>query len=281
MYMETRYFSQRMRFPIIVGGIVLALATLPRIGWAQPVMGQSNAVFINFGMPELVLDGDIFFNDINNNNGIDAEENVQVGFFVKNVGKYVANNIRVRTKVENGGGEMGLPEDVGLGNLAPNERKLVRGKITGGKNMEAGKATLLFEIIENDTLAETIRYEVNTFSESQQPKLEIIAYNFVTRKGRKIRKDSPFILNIRLKNTGGGTAKEVSFDVDYPKHILLLTFLEEYKIDELQPGETIMLSFEFQAGINYSKDKIPLRIIISDIGGVEESQELESPPIIP
>ena len=243
---------------------------------AQPITAVSNPVFINFGMPELVLDSEIFVNDPNSNNTLDANERIMISFFIKNKGNYVANRVLIKTFIPVSGSGVLVPEILDVGNLDPAQRYLVKRIIQGGPDLKSGKANLEFQLVENDSLSEVIPYSINTYSISQKPRLEIIAHEFFSLgNSRTIKPDSEFELRIRLKNTGGGVAKEVQFDVLHQKHIILYTNLDELVIDELAPEEVVEKSFKFFLGINYQDDTIPIRVKVFDINeGSGEVQEL-------
>ena len=275
----TKTFSTMNVFKIFLLTSLLLLICKPGFVLAQPVTGTSNNVSINFGMPEIEYDGEMIFNDVNNNNALDVEESVQIGFYLINSGKYVANNVRVRTVLENELIGINLPAEVNLGNIAPNQKRLVRGIFSGTSELPQGVANIKFEVIENDSLAKVIPYNLTTLGVSEQAKLEILSFGFLAQRGRTLKKDAPFILRIRVKNSGGGVAKDVKFDAIPPRHILLNSLLEDLHLDEIKPGETVELAFEFYAGINYQKEIIPIQIIITDISGNEETKVLESPPI--
>ena len=243
---------------------------------AQPITAISNPVYINFGMPELELDSEIIVNDPNNNNTLDANERFMVSFFIKNKGNYVANRVEVQTKVSDPNSGLILPETEQLGNIDPEQRQVVKRIIIGGPDLKSGVADLEFQIFENDSLAHVVTHKVKTYSISQKPRLEIIAHDFFSLGGGKsIKPGSKFELRIRLKNTGGGVAQEVKFDILHNKHILLDSDLEEMIIPELAPDEVSEKRFQFTLGINYKDTKIPIRVKVYDINeGSGELQEL-------
>ncbi len=249
---------------------------------AQPVSAVSNPVFINFGMPEIVLDGEVFFNDQNNNNTLDASERVQFSFFIKNVGKYVANRVRIRTKVGNDATGIIVPEKISLGNMAPNERKLIKRVIEGGQDLQSGTAELRFEIVENDSLSHVIPYEVKTYSISKKPRLDIISHAFLTTDDSPtIQPGSPFELKVRLKNTGGGDAQNIRFEFDVPPHILINSDLDASTIESLKPNEITETTFNFLMGVNYQNSKILIDIrVFDDNTDSGESRTFSEPVII-
>ncbi|MEM6629822.1 MAG: hypothetical protein AAF694_09115 [Bacteroidota bacterium] len=242
----------------------------------QPITAISNPVYINFGMPELALDSEIIVNDPNNNNTLDANERFMVSFFIKNKGNYVANRVEVKTKVSDPNSGLILPGNEELGNIAPEQRQVVKRVIVGGPDLKSGVAELEFQIFENDSLTEVVTHKVKTYSISRKPRLEIIAHDFFSlEEGKTIKPDSEFELRIRLKNTGGGVAQEVQFDILHNKHILLLSDLKEMMISELPPNEVVEKRFKFYLGVNYKDTKIPIRVKVFDINeGSGELQEL-------
>ena len=243
---------------------------------AQPITAISNPVYINFGMPELELDSEIIVNDPNNNNTLDANERFMVSFFIKNKGNYVANRVEVKTRVSDPNSGLILPDNEDLGNLDPEQRQVVKRIIVGGPDLKSGVAELEFQIFENDSLAHVVTHKVKTYSISQKPRLEIIAHDFFSLgNGKTIKPDSEFELRIRLKNTGGGVAQEVQFDILHNKHILLLSDLNEMIVGELAPDEVVEKRFKFYLGVNYKDTKIPIRVKVFDINeGSGELQEL-------
>jgi len=266
-------------FPVGIGLVVCFLFSEIFL-YAQPVSAKSNPVFINFGMPEIVLDGEVFFNDNNSNNSLDASERVQFSFYIKNVGKYVANRVRVRTKVGNDINGIIVPDEIPLGNMAPDESRFIKRVIQGGPDLQSGTAEMHFEIIENDSLAKVITYNVETYSIIKKPRLEIIDHGFFSldESSKTIQPDSPFELRVRLKNTGGGVAKNVRFDFGLPSHVLLNTLLKDKVIEKLDPGAVVTLSFQFYMGPNYDNNWIPIRIKVFDNNtDTGEEQTLNEP----
>ena len=254
--------------------LLLAILGEPLLG--QPITALSNPVYINFNMPELVLDSDIYINDPNNNNTLDANEKMQVSFFIANRGEYVANSVKVRTHVIDPKSGVQGTEDESLGNLAKGERRLIKRLILGGADLKSGETEVEFQILESDSIAEVITHKINTFSEARTPRLEIIAYEFFSLdKGGSIRPNTEFELRIRLKNSGGAPAKEVEFDINHQKHIVVLSDLESTMVPELEPNAVVERSFRFFMGPNYTESKIPIRIRVFDVNtGSGETHKL-------
>ena len=262
-----------MKYIVAMWGILLLLRTE---GSSQPITAVSNPVYINFNMPELVLDSEIMINDPNNNNILDANEKMQISFWIANRGRYVANRVAVKTYVTDpASGVIGSPIE-SLGNMAEGEKILIKRLLEGGPNLKSGETTVEFHIMENDSLAEIITHKVNTYSITRKPRLEIIAHDFFSLGGSKtIRPDSEFELRVRLKNTGGGIARQVRFDINHPKHILIQSDLEDMVVEELEPDAVVELSFRFFMGINYKETTIPIRVKVFDINkGSGEVQTL-------
>lgn len=247
------------------GSLILSVLLLGSLCQGQ-VTRLSNTVYINFGMPEVGLDGEVLFNDINNNNGLDANERAQITFNIKNNGKYDANNVKVRTVLNNVAEGIILPSEINLGNLGPNETKMVRCLVSADDRLVSGQAKFSFEILENEAKSTAIPFEVNTYSIISLPQLDIISFGFSSKSGNpKIVLDSDFIFTIRLKNKGGGPAKNVRFDIEAPRHIVVTTLLEDVVIESLPAGETRDIKFELYAGPNYNQPNIPIRVTVSEI----------------
>ncbi len=263
-------------FAVVSGGWIILSHLL-----AQPVSAISNPVFINFGMPDIELDGEVSFNDKNNNNTLDASERAQFSFYIKNVGKYVANRVKIRTVVGNDMSGIILPGEISLGNMAPNERKLIKRVIEGGQDLQSGVVKLRFEIIENDSLAEVVPFDVNTYSISKKPRLDIISHGFFTKEGsQSLKPDTPFELKIRLKNNGGGTAQNIRFEFKVPPHILINSNLDDKVIEKLDPNEIENITFNFYMGVNYRSSKIPIGIKVYDDNTDSGESRTFSEPVI-
>ena len=243
-------------------------------GAAQPVFQRSNEVNIDFGVPDLIQEKEIFFNDVNNNNALDAKERVAIGIPIRNIGKYLANNVRLETRVEDEVEGLILPPPKEMGNLEPGQSRIAQVVLEGDAVLASGIAHVKFDIIENEEVATTIDYDLTVLSVSEKPQLVIISPGFYT-ENNKIEVGKPFSLTFRLKNSGGGVAQNVQFQVSIPPHVLLRTNYSDLVLERMNPGQIVEIEMEFLIGPNYTKTKVPIEVKVTDINkGSGEKQSL-------
>ncbi len=240
---------------------------------AQPVVGRSNSVTIDFGYPKIEYDASPTFNDINDNNTIDVGESVLIAFNIRNKGKYVANNVTVRTLIDDRIRGLELPAPKNYGNIAPGGEKFVKLVIKSDSSLAAGIASLKFRIIENSDSAGQISYAVNTADVARKAKLRFTSHKFFTANNR-IAREKPFTLRLDLQNLGNSVARELVFDFDVPKQVLIETPLEELSLQALQPGEIKEIKIDMLVGINYFDGNVPIKVSVTEKTG--QSRDIQT-----
>ncbi|MEM6768411.1 MAG: hypothetical protein AAF824_01770 [Bacteroidota bacterium] len=262
-----------MQKQIHIIAFFIALLGIGAVAEAQPVVGRSNSVTINFGYPLIEYDASPTFNDVNDNNTIDVGESVLIAFNIRNKGKYVANNVTVQTQIDERIPGLQLPAPKNYGNIAPGGERFVKLVIKSDSTLAAGVASLKFNIIENADSAGQIYYAVNTADVARKAKLRFTSHKFFTANNR-IAREKPFTLRLDLQNLGNSVARELVFDFDVPKQVLIETPIEELSMQSLQPGEIREIKIEMLIGINYFDANVPIKISVTEKTG--QSRDIQT-----
>lgn len=211
---------------------------------------------------------------IDNNQVLEANEKIQISFYIKNEGKGDANDII--TKISNPNSINGIlfNNPSIIRNLRPNDSVQVLTTINSDINLKNGNAKILFSFEEKNGFSPEpteIDFETKEFI---KPKIKIVDYAFITENG-KINKGLPIKLKVILQNIGQGQAENVNVYFKYPQSNVLPNSNSELTFSELKPGESKEIMFEFITNKLYASNTIPIEILINEkYGSFAEDKEV-------
>jgi thioredoxin-related protein len=211
--------------------------------------------------PELSI-SDIKFNDPNNNNTIEANENVSLEFDLKNTGEGEAQNIKIQIEELNSISGLDYQKTIQLSSLASSRNKKIKIPVTGLMNISTGKANFKIKILEgNGFNADPLNFDIATKS-FIHPNLEIVDFKFFSDYG-KIEVGKIASVQFAIQNTGQGVAEDVNIKINIPKNVFA-SDEQEHRISSLNPGDIKQYDFEFFANKNYTNSSITIDAIITE-----------------
>lgn len=262
---QTTYLFGKQREPMYVestdGG------TPPNL----PANNSKNSKFISGQnvtkfLPPMVAIENVKFRDVNNNNRIDALEQIFIDFDVVNNGKGDAFNLV--SKIDITGDTIGFKietEPKALDLQAGMSKKLT---IAAKATMDLKRGKVIFRIQfseKNGFDCDPVEIAINTL-EFQKPKVKIVDYKFINQKDESagIEPGVPVSLKVIIQNIGQGPAETVNAYFVIPKLNVFMINEHNYSIGKLQPGESREITFEFVPNKRYQSNMLPIEVTLSE-----------------
>ncbi len=242
--------------------------------FAQVSSGKSQSKKITFKreqtggiheLPDLIIKEEKFI-DENENQAINANEDCFIAFKVQNIGRGVAQNVKVRVSLKNDE-NLGVTfqELFELGDMPGETENEVSIPIQGRMNTENGYVEFFIEVLESrgfDAFPLEFKIETRQFAE---PNLIVADAVFSTEDGGNIKLNYPINLKVLVQNVGEGTAKDVKVSFELPSpNCIFLGETDQFAYDFLNSGETRELDFLFTATRRFTETEIPVKVDISE-----------------
>jgi len=263
-----------MRGNIIVFGFVI----LTLYGVAQEkqiIRGKSSMQFIRAGqeriaktvkqIPDLVIREEVY-SDPNQNNLINASEESEIRFKIENLGEGTAQNVVVKVSLKNNYVTgLSFAREIPVGPIFPSESKNVTIPISGKTDLESAIAEFKIEVREEggfDAYPLEMKIETHSF---EPPDVIVADAKFSTRDGGKLELNQFINLKFAVQNIGRSQAEGIGIRCLLPNEDCVLTGeADHFSFDQLNPGESKEIDFEFVATRRYQLQDIPIRIILDE-----------------
>ncbi len=244
---------------------------------AQVTSGKSKAKKITFKgqksgnireLPDLIIKEEKFV-DENKNNFINANEDCQISFVVENIGKGVAQNVKVKSSLK-GEQSYGVTFDelIELGDIPGESSQEVIIPLQGKLNTTDGYLEFLIEVMESrgfDAYPLEIKLETRRFAE---PQIIVADAVFSTEDGGTIKLNYPINLKLLIQNVGAGEAKDVKVSFTLPNpNCVFLGENNKFTFEYLNSGQTKEVDFLFTATRRYTESEIPVEVTIAESYG--------------
>ena len=205
------------------------------------------------------------FSDASNNNRIDAEEQCNIKFRIKNSGKGIARNCEVRVRMS--GSSKGITCNiVRLPAINPEQKYNVTVPVSSDINTHNGNVTFTIEVYEPNGWG-VAPFDLTVATKAYEPPyLQVVDYNITSNSG-KIRKMEPFTLLFNLQNTKYGEAKDVKVKIRIPDNIFIMDGSAEATYSSIKSGEVKPIRVTLIANNNYAIERIPITIEIKEKHG--------------
>jgi len=241
---------------------------------SQVISGKSESKKLNLSttkisylkeLPDLVITGEQF-EDENQNNVIDANEKCQIRINVDNIGKGLAQKVKVNVSVK-GTKISGLTfnEMFDLGDIPGDSRKQVNIQITSTVNLATEMAEFVIEVREElgfDAFPLEMKIETREFESSR---IVVADAAFGTEEGGMIKLNYPITLKVIIQNVGQGDAAGVFAEFLFPNmNCVVLGETNRFEIGRLKRGESRELDFLFTATRRYEFSEIPVKIDLGE-----------------
>lgn len=207
----------------------------------------------------------ISFNDQigNENNALDADEEVEIEFELSNTGRGEGYCLVAETTLLTQLPGLEYQGKILLGNLGSQQKMKVRIPISSNLGLQSGKAD--FEII----IKEGNGFDADPFKisfatqEFRSPRVLISDYKFTTDDGNRAQLGKSISLNIAVQNRGQGDALQVNIAFKNPKNVFPAGE-NSFAFDKLKPNESKNISYEFFANKQYDNNEIPIEVTITE-----------------
>ncbi len=219
-------------------------------------------------LPDLIITEEKF-TDENKNNFINANEQCQISFKVENIGKGVAQDVKINAYLKNEGiAGVTFEDEITLGDMTGETAKEVIIPIEGKLNTQDGYAEFVIEVLEArgfDAFPLEFKIETRRFAE---PLVVIADAVFSTEDGGQIKLNYPINLKVLIQNVGAGEAKSVRINFELAgANCFPLSEYSQYDLNFMQRGETKELDFLFTASRRYEGASIPVQVTVSESYG--------------
>jgi hypothetical protein len=224
-------------------------------------------------IPKPKAPASLFFSNLSfsdkegNNKTIDANEQSQISFQLKNTGKGSAYGIIVSLNTEQTVKGISYQKEYKIDELAPNEDKQIVIPITSDFNTENAKVKFIIKTKEAngfDAPDEIIHVETAKFL---NPLVSVVDYNFSSEKGGIAKLGEVINLNFAVQNKGQGEAKNVKIVCALPASNVFAAGETEFTIPLLKPNESKVINFDFFPNRIYKQSNIPVTIDITESYG--------------
>ena len=268
------YYDSKGEIYAIQGDKDNALAMWNKILELNPEFAKrETTLFTNYirqwtSQPPLLhfADNSIQFIDNNNNNAIDAEEDVKLCFIIENRGKGDAYNCQVNLNIQ--GTITGLNyESSSIGIIEHGESIFVEIPIKANLNTENGQVTIKISVDEPMGFGtETVELTVDT-RKFVSPMLKVVDYTVTGSTGSVLEKKRPFDLQLLLQNVEQGDAESVEVTVSFPQGVFVLGGNEQENFHAISAGEAKSLEYSLIVNQNYASEEIPVEVKIRERHG--------------
>ena len=225
--------------------------------------------------PMLVLEEkSLSFEDHSNNNRIDADEQCNIVFKIKNNGKGVARNCEVRIRMS--GSTKGITcKGIRLPAINPGKNYEAKIPITSNIDIQNGQINFAIEVFEPSGWG-VAPFDLTVATKAYDPPLlQVVDYSVASNSG-KIRKMEPFTLRFNLQNTKFGDAKDVKVKLRMPENIFVMDGSSEIAYSLIKSGEVKPIQLTLAANNNYPTTNIPITIDIKEkYGKFAENKQLD------
>ncbi|MBL7139120.1 MAG: caspase family protein [Bacteroidales bacterium] len=263
-----------MKYVVITGFLIINVLS----GMAQEkqvIRGKSSMQFIRAGqeriaktvkeIPDLVIREEIY-SDPNQNNMINANEESEIRFKIENLGEGTAQKVVVKVSLKNNYVPgLSFAREIPVGPIFPSESKDVTIPISGKTDLENAIAEFKIEVREEggfDAYPLEMKIETHSF---EPPDVIVADAKFSTRDGGKLELNQFINLKFAVQNIGRSQAEGIGIRCLLPNEDCVLTGeSDHFSFDQLNPGESKEIDFEFVATRRYQLQDIPIRIIIEE-----------------
>jgi hypothetical protein len=226
----------------------------------KQVSGVSEKVYISVTkeakLPPYLEIANYTFSDANGNNKIDAGETVKISFDLVNSGEGLGAGLQLAVKDNNETNGLTFYPPEYLREIKPEESIHVEIPMEGNLNLPDGLVSLQIAVTEpNGFGTDPLEVEIETQA-FRAPLVKMVDYQVSSQSGNKIEKRRPFDVEVLVQNIGQGVAQDVSINVAVPGNVFCLSANQTEKMEKLQPGEQILISYTFVTNNDYQENTI-------------------------
>ncbi|MBU2652190.1 MAG: S46 family peptidase [Bacteroidetes bacterium] len=222
--------------------------------------------------PAQISIDDVKLIDPNENNVIDATEQVYLSLMLSNNGQGTAKQLV--TEINDNSNTYGLKyqKSISFGDLPPNQSREYRIPIESNINLSQTIAS--FSIIvreQNGFDSDPIEIKVPT-SSFKFPEIKVMDYKY---SDNLIVPGNPSYLEILIQNRGLGIAEDIQIEFELPDNVFPAGDFV-FTINEMQPNESHKIQFDFLVNKRYFEKELPITVIIKEKYGTRGDKRVLS-----
>ncbi len=234
----------------------------------QKLIAQSNSRYIN--TTEAVIppyikihETTLKFIDEGGNQCLNAGEKAVIEFSIRNIGKGVANNLVLKCNTDAFVRGLEYQKEIPLGNLKPNEEKLIAIPLRSSMEIPTGLITLNIEI--DEALGFSPEPVFITFASKafQEPQIVIADHKFTIEGGGKAEKGKVINAEVIVQNIGQGIGEKINVGFVLPENVVEIGDRIFY-IESLAPNEKKIVNFEFIVKRNFVGNEVSVLVNLGE-----------------
>jgi len=215
--------------------------------------------------PDLQLvESSVQLHDANNNQAIDANEELTISFSIQNLGKGTAHAIRLLVEEQNGVSNLYFSKEQQLGTLLSDAQMEIKIPIGSNINLRKGKARFKIQVLENKGFDMSPLFLSIDLKEFAKPNIALADFSVIATNGTTIKRKQAFDLSILLQNKGLGKAEEVSVSLQVPEAVFCLSENQKEFIGTLEVNNSKKLNYSLIANSRFKNDSLKLDFHITE-----------------
>jgi hypothetical protein len=254
-----------------VQGITIVLVIVCAFASAQKttkITGVSNRIFISIGneasKPPVLEIRDLYYEDLDGNKMIDADESASIQFDLHNTGTGPGTGLEIIINEKNKVPGLWFEKSIPLQDVKEKDKIHCTIPVKGLTGLSTGTALFIIEVKEkNGFHAKPLQIEVVTEA-FLQPLVKVVSFEVSSQNSGMIEKRKPFDLQLQVKNLGQGTAREVTVSLQMPVNVFCLSANQSETIGLLDAGEKKLLTYNLVTNNEFNSQAIDLRFKLNE-----------------
>jgi WD40 repeat protein len=217
----------------------------------------------------------VSFTDANKNNILDAGEQSAVELIIVNLGKGIAQGVKLYIKEQNDLKGIEFSQVHDIGEIAFGTEKKLRIPIIAADHLQSGKANFRISITESrGNNISPVDFALQT-QKKLVPLVVLHEYAFTPVSTSLISKGSKFKLSLIVQNKGEATARIVKVKFGIPENAFIVSDTE-FTISELTPQEYKLIEIEVMTNNRYIRPDVPIEIFVTESTGKYGDRKIAS-----
>jgi hypothetical protein len=218
-------------------------------------------------MPPTELAVTVEFKDTSGDTFLEAGEKGALIITVINNGKTVSRKVSAQIRSDKGDSRLDFPKSVNFGSVTAGKTVKREAGLRAKKDISPGSVGLDISVSDAHGFeSEIISVDIG-LKAAKNPKLVIHDFGINDKsKNLQIEPRERVVLVVRIKNTGGGVARDVNVEIDYGKDVTICgAGITSFDIGELRPGQYEDVKFNFYGDKGIKRgERIPIDVKITE-----------------
>ncbi len=191
---------------------------------------------------------------------LEGNEAGNIVFTVSNDGKTVASGYKVRVRTWGATDDIAVDDYTVIPDLPVGNSREIKIPVKAGLDTKVGTMKAALSVMDPSALFTdelTVEIPVAAY---RHPKLEVVAASL----SQSIARRAPFTLELTVKNTGAGPAKDISVDLSIPDNVFFTAGGSKQTVPALAPGESTVLKYNMIVNNDYVGNDISTWLNITE-----------------